>query len=233
MKKCGIYIIKNILNNKVYVGQSRNMKNRIYIHRYALRHNFHSNDHLQKAWNRDNEKSFIFEIIEECPFEILDEREIYYINFYDSYMHGYNGTTGGQIGQKVDPNRVKLNAKEVAEAHKIGALKGIHTRKSTKGKCQECGTETESGYFRFCSRHKGKCLQCGKRFDIKKGGIICLDCLTKNNGILCPGCNTLFIRKSNNQKYCSNCSQGIRNKNQKNLMKKRRLEEKMRFMING
>lgn len=40
-------------------------------------------------------ENFDFEIIEECPIEELDEKEIYYIKLFDSYNTGYNNTYGG------------------------------------------------------------------------------------------------------------------------------------------
>ena len=40
--------------------------------------------------------NFIFEIIEECKIQDLDNREIYWIEYYDTYKNGYNLTTGGQ-----------------------------------------------------------------------------------------------------------------------------------------
>jgi len=41
-------------------------------------------------------------VIEECPKEKLDEREIYWIKFYDSYNNGYNLTKGGMSKIKLD-----------------------------------------------------------------------------------------------------------------------------------
>ena len=45
--KSGIYIIRNLINNKVYVGKSKNVKQRKNAHFSALKLNKHNNQHLQ------------------------------------------------------------------------------------------------------------------------------------------------------------------------------------------
>jgi len=42
-------------------------------------------------------ENFLFEVIEEVENEKLDEREKYWINYYDSYYNGYNATLGGRL----------------------------------------------------------------------------------------------------------------------------------------
>ena len=97
----GIYCIHNIKNNKRYIGQSRHMRDRISQHKSKLNNNHHNNKHLQRAWNKYGEESFKFEIICECPTELLDENEIYFIDFYDSYNNGYNNDRGGSTNNKM------------------------------------------------------------------------------------------------------------------------------------
>lgn len=64
-KISGIYKIKNTKDGKVYIGSSVDVVDRLYKHRYKLKNNKHFNLHLQRAWNRDGEESFVFEKIEE------------------------------------------------------------------------------------------------------------------------------------------------------------------------
>lgn len=92
----GIYCIKNNLNNKVYIGQSININHRIQEHISLLNRNCHSNSYLQRSFNKYGIENFSHEIIEECSEELLSEREIYWINYYDSYNNGYNLTEGGE-----------------------------------------------------------------------------------------------------------------------------------------
>lgn len=46
--------------------------------------------------------NFHIELVEECPIESLSEREIYWIDFYNSYKNGYNATLGGDGKQLYD-----------------------------------------------------------------------------------------------------------------------------------
>lgn len=93
--KSGIYGIKNKVNNKMYVGQTYDFQYRWGKHKTALRTNTHSNKKLQFAWNKYGENNFEFFIIEECDLDVINEREIYWIEFYDSLNSGYNLCEGG------------------------------------------------------------------------------------------------------------------------------------------
>lgn len=91
----GIYKIENILNNKVYIGQSVDIEKRWSVHKAELKNNYHHNTHLQSAWNKYGEESFEFSIVEECNADQLNQCEIYWIDDFDSYENGYNLTPGG------------------------------------------------------------------------------------------------------------------------------------------
>ena len=95
---CGIYMILNKVNNKVYIGQSVDIYKRWAKHKRELRNNKHDNDHLQKSWNRDGEQCFDFIILCECPQNKLNEMEQYYILCFNSKYRefGYNKDMGGK-----------------------------------------------------------------------------------------------------------------------------------------
>lgn len=100
-KICGIYKIENKINGKKYIGQSVNIKERWYEHKYDLRHNIHDNYYLQNAWNKYGEENFVFNIVVECePCVNLDNLEKYYIDYYkaNNKKFGYNLTAGGEGG---------------------------------------------------------------------------------------------------------------------------------------
>jgi hypothetical protein len=65
----GIYIIKNIINSKLYIGSTCNFKTRFKYHLKKLRNNNHDNQKLQKAWNKYGEDNFIFEILKNIPYD--------------------------------------------------------------------------------------------------------------------------------------------------------------------
>ena len=52
--------------------------------------------------------NFFIELIEECDDNIINEREIYWINFYDSYYKGYNSTLGGDGYILTDEKNIML-----------------------------------------------------------------------------------------------------------------------------
>ena len=96
-KICGIYCIQNIRNSKRYIGYSVDIKIRWSDHRCDLKYNRHDNDYLQASYNKYGLENFVIYLIEECDKSKLKEREIYYIQYFDSANKsiGYNLTKGG------------------------------------------------------------------------------------------------------------------------------------------
>lgn len=71
MDKTGIYQIRNILDNKIYIGQAKNFRARCNGHLSKLRLNKHHSPYLQRAFNKYGEENFVFEILLYCePFEL-------------------------------------------------------------------------------------------------------------------------------------------------------------------
>lgn len=92
---CGIYQIYNTVNGKRYIGLSRDVSSRFSQHKRCLNGGRHSNSHLQTAWNMYGEDAFEFSVIEETSLAELQDREIYWIKYYDSFKNGYNRSGGG------------------------------------------------------------------------------------------------------------------------------------------
>lgn len=61
----GVYIIKSIINNKVYVGSSANIRQRAYQHINSLINNIHGNTPLQSDYNLYGGNNFKFEVIKQ------------------------------------------------------------------------------------------------------------------------------------------------------------------------
>lgn len=113
----GIYQIKNLINNKVYIGSSFNIKERISGHKLKLRKNIHDNIYLQKSYNKYSINNFEFKIIEFCDRELLGSRENYYINLYQSHISetGYNlATVSDSRGNNLtDEIRIKISKSNI------------------------------------------------------------------------------------------------------------------------
>ena len=103
----GIYKITNQVNGKIYIGQSVHIKTRWQQHKQEAKLN-RTNNLLYNAMRKYGVENFIFEIIEECTKEQLNEREIYWIKYYNSFNSdkGYNMTPGGSEPSKINPQEI-------------------------------------------------------------------------------------------------------------------------------
>ena len=106
MKKCGIYLIFNLVSGKRYVGSSINIYNRFHEHIHILKRNEAHNKHLQNSWNKYGEESFVFQVLEYCEPKVQFEREQYYI---DLIKPEYNLTLNvvANTGHKVEEETKK------------------------------------------------------------------------------------------------------------------------------
>lgn len=98
-----IYKIENLINGKIYIGQTTlNPPKRRNIHFYELRKKKHGNKHLQNSFNKYGEANFKFTVLNYATDKkTLDQLEITYINYYDclDMSKGYNLQSGGSHGK--------------------------------------------------------------------------------------------------------------------------------------
>ena len=95
--KSGIYCIYfDGVDDKYYIGCSIDIEKRIKEHQNALIKDAHPNAHLQSTYNKYGQ--VVFEVLEECSIDKLHEREIFYINQFNSFKNGFNKTNGGDGG---------------------------------------------------------------------------------------------------------------------------------------
>ena len=120
---CGIYKIQNLINGKIYIGQSVDIQYRFKNHK-SESFNPKSNAYdtaIHRAIRKYGVDNFSFDIIEECDQEKLREREIYWIDYYQSFGNGYNLTSGGEGVPTVNIKHVQklwddgLAVKEIAQ----------------------------------------------------------------------------------------------------------------------
>lgn len=94
-----IYKITNNINGKCYIGKTERTINirwseHIRLSRLKL------DLPLYRAFSKYGIDNFSIEEIEQCDSDKIDEREIYWIDYFNSYRKGYNCTAGGEGGIK-------------------------------------------------------------------------------------------------------------------------------------
>lgn len=93
-----IYKIENTINNKVYIGQTvKTLEKRFSQHKNNYDKPYFSQLCLYQAFKKYGIENFTFLQIEEVENSQLDEREKYWIEYYNSFKDGYNSTLGGRL----------------------------------------------------------------------------------------------------------------------------------------
>lgn len=155
----GIYKIINP-KGKIYIGQSRDIEHRFYYYRL-------SNDWIKEQRKLYNSlkkygyENHIFEIIEECSEETINEKEIYWIDFYNSVEQGLNlkyGGIGGRHSEETKQNiskslMGKKQSKETIEK-RSQSLKGLKRSDYTKQLMSESKKKVEVTWGKKISESK-------------------------------------------------------------------------------
>ena len=142
----GIYRIRNLINNKFYIGSAVNLNKRKNQHFHYLRNNTHHNKPLQNSFNKYSEKNFIFEVMCYCYNEDLITNEQFYI---DKYKPQYNicKIAGSSLGRKTTEET-------------IIKMKISHSKRNCK--------HSEETKFKMSLSHKGKVISLQQKEDIRK-----------------------------------------------------------------
>lgn len=98
-----IYKITNVINNKCYIGKTiGSIEKRWKEHCHDSQKTDIGNRPLYIAMKKYGIENFSIEEVESCDISILNEREMYWINYFNSYKTGYNATKGGDGTPYVD-----------------------------------------------------------------------------------------------------------------------------------
>lgn len=95
-KTCGIYMITNLTTEQAYIGQSVDCRERFRQHIKSGLSNASTSNKLYQAMKQYGVQDFIFQILEIVPRENLNEREAFWIDFYQTKNYGYNSTKGNE-----------------------------------------------------------------------------------------------------------------------------------------
>lgn len=127
-KICGVYQIKNLENNKIYIGSSVDVKDRWIGHATDLYNGIHANQYLQRAWNKYGANKFEFillDYIADIDVEFMKVKiryiEQFYIDWFDSCNpeNGYNITVEAR-GVVFDSSRyIKEGRSKVLDEEKF------------------------------------------------------------------------------------------------------------------
>ena len=198
----GIYKITNLVNGKIYIGQS------IHIERRWVEHcNPSSNSVISKAIQKYGKDNFNFEVIKEFStqdFNKLDEYEDYYIHYYNSLVpYGYNVSenTGVQHTTFITLNKEQYNEivdllKNTNETFDSIALKfGVSRRTITRInngythkmpnltypiRLSEYGISPQ--FLELKEDKANYCIECGKKITYKS--VRCSTCASINSRLV-------------------------------------------------
>jgi group I intron endonuclease len=126
--KGAVYQIRNLINDKIYVGSSGDVEKRKREHFNSLKKNKHYSLFLQRSWNKYGERNFVFEILEEVKsVKDLIDREQYWIDKTNCFKkeYGYNSrkkaeSNLGLLMSEEQKKKISLTRKKnkVAEGEK-------------------------------------------------------------------------------------------------------------------
>lgn len=166
-----IYKIEHKVNHMIYIGQTYRTFNERLAEHLKTKRNYHVDNALRKY----GVQNFYLDVLEEVEDNLLDERERYWIEFYDCVSpKGYNNTYGGEGGKMSEHTKQKisnsLKGRFVGELNpmfgkpspmrgKVGAMKGKKHSKETIQKMIESRTGENS-----CVARPVICLETGVYF---------------------------------------------------------------------
>lgn len=189
LNQCGIYYILNLVNNKGYVGQAKNIAVRIagdtwmchygaYVELCKLNQVTRSNL-IYRAIHKYGSRNFeVYYLETQLNPSELNEREVFYVNHLHSYKddNGYNMTFGGDDTSHLNSIE-SIRKRSTHEA----AMKRVHTQIIRYGSLP-CNTpESVRRRIELNKLHHGGVLACNSPEVVQRE-------LEKNGGV--RNCNT-------------------------------------------
>ena len=173
-----IYKITNKINNKIYIGQTTKTIALRWQRHYTDALNNRTNTKFARAIRKYGKDNFIIEEIDIAQNkEELNQKEIYWINYYNSILEGYNSVDGGGDSNtyKYKTEKEMKEIKEKIRHTKLKELnpnaraikcKNVKTQEelffNTLIECQEYFKETQHNFITRRCLHKTKYLYKGE-----------------------------------------------------------------------
>lgn len=136
--KSGIYAIENIVNHKVYVGQTKmHFIKRYWHHCWKLANGTHDNCFLQKDYNKYGDSCFRFKILETIKDDTnIDDLERLHILYYRNIGLSYNIQDGGQDRHHSRPlsDEAKRKIGDKNRIHMLGRKASYETKTKMSSK---------------------------------------------------------------------------------------------------
>ena len=174
-----IYKITNLVNGKMYVGQTKGtLAHRWGQHRAEgnSQRDHHQYQTLYRAMRKYGVENFEIELLQECTEEELNALEIYWIGRLDTYRNGYNMTIGG-ITMRTKPKETIMDRRRPVEQYTLQgeyiaryesiaeASRQLNIHPRLIGSCCRRNQHTAGGYI-FC--YEGD----KDRIDEQKGNLL-------------------------------------------------------------
>lgn len=120
-----IYCITNKINNKKYVGKTNGSVDKRFKKHISDSHRERCEKRpLYDAMNKYGSENFSIEVLEECPCDEAESKEVYWIKRLNTYSNGYNATIGGDGKSFLDYEKILydidntlLTQKDIAKKH--------------------------------------------------------------------------------------------------------------------
>lgn len=201
----GIYKITNKINGNSYIGQSKDMIKRWQTHKrdYEKQHLYSYKYPIYRAFRKYGIDNFTFEILEECLADDLNEKEKYWITYYDTFFNGYNQTLGGECRKNIpkeniigifhDLETTSMLQKEIAKKWNVSdnLVNGINTgrywRQDDRKYPIQVYIPKKREPIKKKNKHsnkKNQCAICGAL--ILENSTICVECFKKEQSRKIP-----------------------------------------------
>ena len=157
----GVYKIRNLTNDRFYIGSTVCFWTRWRSHRNALKGNYHANCFLLADYQKDKKAIFVFELIEEVSINDLLKAEQKYLNQHFNNVNCYNlcQVAGNTLGRKFS-SETKAKMSTHRKGKNCGTKNGMfgkrHTRETRAKMIQNHRNYNGENHPHYGKKHKTK-----------------------------------------------------------------------------